>query len=528
VKLPSLATTISRPRRGAAAGTALVVVGVCALIVTLGVGSAGSAPIAGSPVPAKDTKVIIDAAKSCPALSPPKLAGQIMEASRFEPNGVTSHGGQGIAGLTDTVWKKWAPWPGARRTDSRASIIGLAHYMCELIGQVRAAGVAGDQWRLGLGAYHSDITAVRAARDVPTQASNYVDVVAGYAAWYAMQPQFGGRGIAEPTPRFSGPPISTATETGRIPDAYVRLVLAAGKVCPEVTPARVAAQLMAMSGFDAKHVGASGAAGIAQFLPHVWTRYAPSAGATPLDPKAAIPALGRAMCDLTAQMKVFPGDPYVLALAAYLWGTDALTQPEAEPRVAPVLTFVRQVLVYADLYARDTRLAASTPSSEPTTSASSTRPTPAPAQVSALTSPQPDASRSIDPAPSSSPAGRALVSEQSGKCLSATRGMDGTVLEIWPCDGSMPQQWTVMPDGTVRSVGLCMDVAGASTVDMADVQVATCNGHPAQLFQLTPEDDLVSLYTNRCVDVSFEGTDDGTRVVVHTCHGGANQTWHLR
>jgi hypothetical protein len=60
------------------------------------------------------------------------------------------------------------------------------------------------------------------------------------------------------------------------------------------------------------------------------------------------------------------------------------------------------------------------------------------------------------------------------------------------------------------------------------VQVAYCNGHPAKLFRLTPEEDLVNLYTNRCVDVSFEGTADGTRVVVHTCHGGANQTWVLR
>jgi hypothetical protein len=100
----------------------------------MGVDSVGSAANAAVPVPANATQVIVDAGKPCPALSPPKLAGQLMEASRFVPDATTSAGGQGIAGLTDAVWKKWAPWPDASRTDSRASILGLAHYMCELIG----------------------------------------------------------------------------------------------------------------------------------------------------------------------------------------------------------------------------------------------------------------------------------------------------------------------------------------------------------------------------------------------------------
>jgi hypothetical protein len=95
--------------------------------------------------------------------------------------------------------------------------------MCELIGQVRAAGLTGDLWCLGLGGYHSGIAAVQAARDVPTDAQNYVDVVAGYVAWYALQPEFGGPGIPEPTPRFSGPPTSPATET-IMPDGTIHSV----------------------------------------------------------------------------------------------------------------------------------------------------------------------------------------------------------------------------------------------------------------------------------------------------------------
>src|SRR5260370_13900100 len=242
-------------------------------------------------VPRDQLQAIDSAALSCPVLSPPRLAAQVMAASRFDPRARTADGGSGLAGLSGAQWRRWAPAPGAMRSDAKANIVALAHAICDLSGRVRAAHVPGDGWRLALAAFHSGQPAVIAARGIPAGAVGYVDTVAAYADWYTRQPQFGGTGVATPTSVHRAPiPV---------PGAYVRDVAAAGRVCAAVTPARVAAQLMAESAFNPNKPGAAGAEGIAQFLPERWTRYAPSAGASPWDPPPPPPALRAATRHLT-------------------------------------------------------------------------------------------------------------------------------------------------------------------------------------------------------------------------------------
>ena len=522
-------TAVGRPRQMLALGLAVLLLGVASLVLTLGVGSAESSLIAGVPVPAKELAAINDAAKSCPALSPPKLAGQLMEASGFAAASAASGAGEGIAALSEPVWKRWTPWSGASRKDSQASIVALAHYMCDLVGQVRAADLDGDQWKLALAAHRSGIGAVRQAKDVPTSAVGYVEVVSGYAAWYALHPQFGGPGIpVAPSGQLDTPMSTVAAQTGALPDAYVPKVIAAGKVCDAFPPALVAAQLMAMSGFDPSYHDPSGAEGISLFLPQVWARYAPSASASPLDPNEAIPALGHAMCELIAQMRQFSGDPYVLALAAYLWGTDAFTQREDEPRVVPVQDFIRQVLLYAELFAQDSRLKAqssTTPKPTVTPSLKTTAPSkptstgtvqPAPVPTSATAKPNPARTSG------------ALVSAASGKCLGAATSLVGTRLQIWPCDGSMGQKWTMNSNGTITSVGFCMDAEGGSSANLTHIQIASCNTNPAQLFRVNSAEDLYSSFANKCVDVYDGQTANGSYVVLWPCTGTPNQTWYLR
>ena len=198
---------MSRSRRFVVAGG---LIAVTALIMTVGAGNVGPSPVEGVPVPAMELRAVIDAAQSCPSLSPPKLAGQLMEASRFTPASADTGQKQGIAGFTEAVWTRWAPWPGANRTDAQASIIALAHYMCDLMGKVRVGGLTGDQWRLGLAAHQSGFDAVRTAGDVPRDAIGYVELVSGFAAWYERHQDFGGPGLLdEPT---NQPPVPLGTE----------------------------------------------------------------------------------------------------------------------------------------------------------------------------------------------------------------------------------------------------------------------------------------------------------------------------
>ena len=170
---------------------------------------AGASLLAGQPVPPGQLPAIKSAALSCPALSPPRLAAQLMTASKFDPHATTGGGGSGVAGLTAAQWRQWAPAPGVARSNVGANILALAHDVCGLVGQVRAAGVPGNLWRLAMAAFHSGLQPVISARGVPASAVGYVNTVAAYSNWYAQQRVFGGPGMATSSPAATSTPAAT-------------------------------------------------------------------------------------------------------------------------------------------------------------------------------------------------------------------------------------------------------------------------------------------------------------------------------
>jgi Ricin-type beta-trefoil lectin domain len=104
---------------------------------------------------------------------------------------------------------------------------------------------------------------------------------------------------------------------------------------------------------------------------------------------------------------------------------------------------------------------------------------------------------------------------------------DGTHLQIWDCNHELWQQWTFEQDGTLRSMGMCMDVAWGSHQNGAVIQLVNCNGNVAQQFRLSPAGDLVNTGANKCVDVVDQQTRNGTALQLWDCNGQANQKWGL-
>jgi Legume lectin domain len=186
--------------RGRAMVAAVLVLSASALWLVLGVSDAATSSDA-VPVDAALAVDLTMAAKSCPALTPPRLAAQVMAATGFKP---TASGG--IAGVTASQWKVWAPSTDADPADPGASILTLAHLTCDLVGQVRLTGVAGDRWRLAVAAWQSSAAAVKDAAGVPSAVAAFVDRVDGYADFYAGQPPLG-------TPATSAAPLPSATAT---------------------------------------------------------------------------------------------------------------------------------------------------------------------------------------------------------------------------------------------------------------------------------------------------------------------------
>ncbi|MER5556387.1 RICIN domain-containing protein [Streptomyces sp. NPDC002793] len=127
---------------------------------------------------------------------------------------------------------------------------------------------------------------------------------------------------------------------------------------------------------------------------------------------------------------------------------------------------------------------------------------------------------------SSSVPGVSIRSHHSGRCIDVTDGEgDGTPLQIWGCSGAAQQTWRFMDDGTVRSMGLCMDVAWGATGNGAVIQLARCSGHPAQQFRLNSSHDLVNPQADKCVDVREQQVANGSRLQLWDCNGQDYQKW---
>ena len=130
-------------------------------------------------------------------------------------------------------------------------------------------------------------------------------------------------------------------------------------------------------------------------------------------------------------------------------------------------------------------------------------------------------------APGSSATGP--ITGLAGKCMdvAAANSADGTRVQLYTCNGTNAQRWTIGADGAIRALGKCLDVSGGSTADGARVQLWTCNGTGAQRWTHTAGRDLVNPQANKCLDVTGNNSADGTPLQLWTCHGGANQKWNL-
>ncbi|MFJ9561003.1 RICIN domain-containing protein [Streptomyces fuscichromogenes] len=114
-----------------------------------------------------------------------------------------------------------------------------------------------------------------------------------------------------------------------------------------------------------------------------------------------------------------------------------------------------------------------------------------------------------------------------GKCadVAGANTANGTPVDLYDCNGTGAQQWTVGGDGTIRALGKCLDVTGGGTADGTAVQLYDCNGTAAQKWAVSAAHDIVNPQADKCLDVTGNNSANGTRLQIWTCSGGANQKW---
>ena len=123
-----------------------------------------------------------------------------------------------------------------------------------------------------------------------------------------------------------------------------------------------------------------------------------------------------------------------------------------------------------------------------------------------------------------SPIGRITGFE--GQCLDDK--MSGTTdfnpIQVFTCNGTNAQQWTVAPGNRLVVFGMCLDVDAAGTADGTLVDLFTCNGTGAQEWVPQSNGELVNPNSGKCLDDTGYG-GSGTQVQIWSCADTSNQQW---
>ncbi|MFJ5036062.1 ThuA domain-containing protein [Streptomyces sp. NPDC088560] len=116
-----------------------------------------------------------------------------------------------------------------------------------------------------------------------------------------------------------------------------------------------------------------------------------------------------------------------------------------------------------------------------------------------------------------------------GKCVDvqAANAGNGTTVQLFDCNGTDAQKWTMSGDGTLKALGKCLDVTGAGTVNGTKVQLFDCNGSGSQVWRLGPNGSLVNPQSGKCLDATGFSSADNTPLQIWSCRATDNQNWVL-
>jgi hypothetical protein len=120
------------------------------------------------------------------------------------------------------------------------------------------------------------------------------------------------------------------------------------------------------------------------------------------------------------------------------------------------------------------------------------------------------------------------ISGYGGKCVdvAGASSANGAAVQLYDCNSTGAQTWTVGSDGTLKALGKCMDVTAAGTANGTKVQIYDCNGTAAQRWTRSGT-TLVNAGSGKCLDATGPSSANGTRLQIWTCSAAANQSWTL-
>jgi non-reducing end alpha-L-arabinofuranosidase len=107
-------------------------------------------------------------------------------------------------------------------------------------------------------------------------------------------------------------------------------------------------------------------------------------------------------------------------------------------------------------------------------------------------------------------------------------GTDGTIVQLWDCQPySADQHWYHNTNGSLETLGRCLDIDGDGTAVGTKVELWDCNGVGGQDWQQQSNGSLLNPQSGLCLDDPNANTTSGTQLQIYTCNGTAAQKFTL-
>ncbi|WP_406840404.1 arabinofuranosidase catalytic domain-containing protein [Streptomyces sp. AHU1] len=114
-----------------------------------------------------------------------------------------------------------------------------------------------------------------------------------------------------------------------------------------------------------------------------------------------------------------------------------------------------------------------------------------------------------------------------GQCVDVAAddtGVNGAAVQLWNCQSyAEDQHWTHNADGSLGTIGRCLDIVGNGTAGGTQVELWDCNGVGGQKWVQRADGSLFNPQSGRCLDSPDGATANGTRLRIWDCNGSAAQ-----
>jgi len=103
-----------------------------------------------------------------------------------------------------------------------------------------------------------------------------------------------------------------------------------------------------------------------------------------------------------------------------------------------------------------------------------------------------------------------------------------TVVQLWHCQPyAVDQHWRHNANGSLETLGRCLDIDGNGTAVGTKVELYDCNGVGGQVWQQQSDGSLLNPQSGLCLDDPSGNTADGTVLQIYTCNGTGAQKFSL-